>query len=189
MDKIKEIARVGMKIIFRVEEINKDNIPKEGGAILCSNHISSFDGPLIVTFSDRKINIVAKQELWGNKVISYFLDRYNAIKIDRNKPLLSSLKEMRKVLCNDELLALFPEGTRNGIEKGLEVKGGAAFLGAVTKKPIVPIKIVGKYRLFSKIKLIYGSPFMVYDKKEGITQIMRAIDDIEEPPTKIYKKC
>ncbi|HHT38810.1 MAG TPA: 1-acyl-sn-glycerol-3-phosphate acyltransferase [Mollicutes bacterium] len=189
MDAIKKIARNGMRLLFRVEVINEHKVPKEGGAILCSNHISAFDGPLIVAFANRKINIVAKKELWNNKLISYFLNKYNAIQVDREKPSIASLREMKKVLCNGEVLALFPEGTRNGLAKEVEVKGGASFLSTITQKPIVPIKIVGKYRLFHKIKLIYGNPFVVKNKQEGIKEITDAIEMIKEPcKVKVYKQ-
>jgi 1-acyl-sn-glycerol-3-phosphate acyltransferase len=58
---IKVIARAVMKVLFRVEIINKDNVPRDGKAILCSNHIHLIDGPLILAFTERKVNFIAKE--------------------------------------------------------------------------------------------------------------------------------
>jgi 1-acyl-sn-glycerol-3-phosphate acyltransferase len=190
---VKKVVKKGLKVIFRVQIINGDNIPLHGRGIICGNHISVLDGPIIVAFTNRDVNFGAKMEAWNNKLFAYILDGFKAIKVDRNNPSLATslvtLREMKSVLEKDELLGLFPEGTRHGIAKGEDVKDGAAFLSRATKTPIIPVKIVGKCRPFHKIKIIYGNPFIVTDKKEGTNQIMKAIDEIEVPgKTKVYKK-
>jgi 1-acyl-sn-glycerol-3-phosphate acyltransferase len=190
---VKGTVKNGLKLIFRVQIINGDNIPLHGRGIICGNHISAVDGPIIVANTDRDVRFGAKMEAWNNKLFAYILDGFKAIKVDRNNPSLATslitLREMKSVLENDELLGLFPEGTRHGIAKGEDVKDGASFLSRATKSPVIPVKIVGKCLPFHKMKIIYGNPFIVTDKKEGTNQIMKAIDEIEVPgKTKVYKK-
>ena len=185
-DIIKGIAKAIMKFLFRVEVINQDNVPKDGKAILCSNHINAIDGPLVLAFTDRKVNFIAKEELWKHKVVAYVLDLFDAISINRAEPKVQTFKEVKKVLERDELLGIFPEGTRNGLAKELEVKDGASFIAIRNNAPIIPIKLIGNYRVFSKIKMIYGQPLMLANRnvKEGTKQIMQAIEEIEEPVSK-----
>lgn len=175
-----------MKFLFRVEVINQDNVPKDGKAILCSNHINAIDGPLVLAFTNRKVNFIAKEELWKHKVVAYVLDLFDAISINRAEPKVQTFKEVKKVLERDELLGIFPEGTRNGLAKELEVKDGASFIAIRNNAPIIPIKLIGNYRVFSKIKMIYGQPLMLANRnvKEGTKQIMQAIEEIKEPVSK-----
>ena len=67
---MKNILRVIVKyiiiliniIFYRIEVLGKENIPKEGAFILCGNHRSYLDAPMIVTNSKRKVRFMAKQE-------------------------------------------------------------------------------------------------------------------------------
>jgi 1-acyl-sn-glycerol-3-phosphate acyltransferase len=183
------IVKNVLKVLFRVQIINGDQIPLHGRAIICSNHVSAFDGPLIVAFTGRDVNFAAKKEAWDNKLFAHVLGMFNAIKVDRNRPLIATLREMKNILEEGKLLGIFPEGTRNGVAKGIDAKDGASFLSLVTKTPIIPTKIVGNYHLFHKVKVIYGNPFIVADKSEGTKQIMNAIDEIKVPDkSMVYKK-
>lgn len=182
-DFIKQIAKALMKVLYRVEVYNKENVPKEGRAVLCSNHIHALDGPLVLAFTDRKVNFIAKKELWHNKIVAHILDMFDAISIDRENPKIQTFRQVKKVLSNEELLGIFPEGTRNGMAKDLEAKNGAAFIAISNNAPIVPIRLVGNYHVFSKVKMIYGKPLVLANKdiKEGTKYIMHAIDEIEDP--------
>ena len=56
------------------------------------------------------------------------------------------------------MLMIFPEGTRNGMAKGIKMKKGAAMIALQTKTPIIPIGIKGTFKLFCKIKIRIGKP-------------------------------
>ncbi|MDD4643620.1 MAG: lysophospholipid acyltransferase family protein [Bacilli bacterium] len=179
---LKKILKLFMKLFYKVEVINQENVPSEGKAVLCCNHIHALDGPLVVAFTDRKVNFLAKQELWNDKILAHFLNEFGAISVDRQKPKLNTFREAKKVLDNDELLGIFPEGTRNGMAKNMEAKDGAAYFAISNNAPVVPIKLLGNYRIFSKVKVIYGTPLVLVnrDVKEGTKQIMQAINDLDD---------
>jgi 1-acyl-sn-glycerol-3-phosphate acyltransferase len=177
-----------MRIFYGVKVINKENVPSSGKAILCGNHISTMDGPLIVAFTDRNVNFLAKKEAWNSKLSACFLNKFKAISVDRGKLSLETFRKIKKVLENEELLGIFPEGTRNGLAKGLDVKEGAALIGAKYSTPIVPIKISGNYRLFHRVWLIYGKPFYVSNREDGTREIMQRISDMDSSSkVKAYK--
>ena len=72
--------------------------------------------------------IFSKEELTKNKFFSFLGVVFNAILVKRDSKEVVAIKESLKTLKNGDCLALFPEGTRNGLEKGEKVKDGVAFL-------------------------------------------------------------
>ena len=69
-----------------------------------------------------------------------------------------ALKESLQTLKNGDCLALFPEGTRNGIAKGEKVKDGAAFFAVRSGAPVIPCGIKGGEKGNIKVVNTYGKP-------------------------------
>ena len=64
-----------------------------------------------------------------------------------------------KLLKNGGCIGIFPEGTRNGMEKNEgKLKNGAAYMALKTGAKIVPIGIQGEAKPFTKNTIIYGKP-------------------------------
>ena len=59
-----KILKLFIMLIFRVEVHGRENIPMEGGIMLCSNHISNWDPPVLQVFLPRRIYYMAKDELF-----------------------------------------------------------------------------------------------------------------------------
>ena len=59
---------------------------------------------------------------------------------------------------NGDCLALFPEGTRNGLEKGEKVKDGVAFFAVRSGAKVVPCGIKGGQKGNWKVTITYGEP-------------------------------
>ena len=84
------------------------------------------------------------------------------------------MKRSLKVLSNNEGLGLFPEGTRHGLEKGVKVKNGAAFMALRTGKKIVPVGVkVGR----NKIVINYGKPldYSEYKSKNPEKEVLEKV--------------
>lgn len=152
------IGNVVFRIIFRFKVTGKHNIPKEGKVILCSNHISDLD-PLILGLAiPRNIRFMAKKELFENKFLGGLVNALGAFPVDRKAADLSAIRNSLNVLKNDEVLGIFPEGTRV-TEKNIEnAKPGIALISIKAKAPVIPIYIESKYKVFSKIKINIGEP-------------------------------
>ncbi len=155
----KFIAKVIFKLIYRIEIINKENIPKEGRLLLCSNHISVFDPVVLSIILPREIAWMGKKELFENKLMAKLFTNLGVFPVDRNETELSTIKHAMKLLKNEEVLGIFPEGTRVK-EMNLEnAKPGVALIGVKTKSPILPVYIEGTYKPFSKLKVSFGEAF------------------------------
>ena len=85
-------------IYFNLKIVGKENVPKEGAYILCANHKSNWDPPLVVSSIKRKMYVMAKQELFKNKFIHWFGEKCCVFPVKRGKKDLESIKYALKVL-------------------------------------------------------------------------------------------
>ncbi len=137
---VKGAIYIFCKIVYRFELIGKENIPKEGPIIICGNHRSFLDPPLIEVTCGRYTRFLAKEELTKNKFLAFLGIVFDAILVKKDSKEVKALKESLQTLKNGDCLALFPEGTRNGLEKGEKVKDGAAFFALRTGTKVVPVR-------------------------------------------------
>lgn len=133
---------------------------RSGPLIFCGNHRTYLDPPLIVVTAGRDMRFFAKEELGKNPFLALLGVLYKAIYVKRDNKDIGPLKEGLKELKSGGCIGLFPEGTRNGMEKneGGKLKNGAAYMAMKTGAKLVPIGIVGTAKPFSKNAIIYGKP-------------------------------
>ncbi len=164
---VKFIVLLYCKIVYRIKIIGKENIPKEGALIFCANHRTYLDPPLILTTAGRHMRFLAKQELKKNPLFYVLGIIFEGIFVKRDSKDISAMKEALKTLKSGNCIGLFPEGTRNGLEKNNgQIKNGASYLALKTGAKVVPIGIVGPSKPFTKNVVIYGN---VLDFSEYIT--------------------
>lgn len=158
---VKGFLRGLYRIFYRVEIIGEENKTKaaqNGGYIICSNHLNYLDAAAIVLFSKEKVRFIAKYNLGRFGILRWLEHLFDVIPIKRNTQDLEAMKRCIKALKNNEILAIFPEGTRRGMEKNEKAKNGAAFMAIRTGKQVVPVGISGTFKLFSKVYINYGEP-------------------------------
>lgn len=153
---VKIILSTVYKIAFRVKITGK--VPESGGYIICCNHINYLDAAAIVLFNKRKVNFVAKEDLFTHGILMWLGHLFDAIPIKRDMQDIDAMKRCLKVLKNGELLGIFPEGTRKGMEKNMKAKNGAAFMSIKSKVKVIPVGIHGTFKPFSKVYVNYGEP-------------------------------
>ena len=67
---INKVLWLYCKIVYRVQVVGKENIPKDGGLLICGNHVSSLDAVLVNCFTPRKVRFMAKEELYKVLIFS-----------------------------------------------------------------------------------------------------------------------
>lgn len=165
------------KIVYKLEIIGAEKIPADGPLIYCGNHRTYLDPPLIVVTAKRHVRFMAKEELRKNPFFAFLGVIFDAIYVKRDSKDVSSLKEALKTLKKGGCIALFPEGTRNGLEKGEKVKGGAAFMAVRTGAKVVPVGISGESKPFHKVTIKYGEP-LDFSEYKGNKQDKEELDNI-----------
>ncbi|MDQ0155239.1 lysophospholipid acyltransferase family protein [Robertmurraya andreesenii] len=146
------------KPIYRMEVIGKENMPKEGGVLLCTNHIHNFDPPIVGIVAPRPVHFMAKEELFSVPILGRLVPHLNAFPVKRGMSDREALRKGLKVLKDGHVLGLFPEGTRSKtgeLGKGL---AGAGFFALRTDAAVVPCAIIGPYKAFSRLKVVFGHP-------------------------------
>ena len=147
------------KIVYRIKIIGKENVPKEGALLFCGNHRTYLDPPLITVTAGRKMSFMAKEELKSNPLMRFLCFAFDGIWVKRDNKDIGSLKTAMKILKNGGCIGIFPEGTRNGMEKNDgKLKNGAAYMALKTGAKIIPIGIQGEAKPFTKNTIIYGKP-------------------------------
>ena len=157
---------IWFKLVYRLEINGLENVPKEGPVIFCGNHRSYIDPPLIVATAKRDMKFLAKEELYKNKFLAFLGWAFEAIPVKRDEKDISAIKTSLKDLKEGKCIALFPEGTRNGLEKGEKVKDGVAFFAVRSGAKVVPCGIKGGTKELKKLTISYGKA-LDYSKYKG----------------------
>ena len=164
---VRKVVKIFLSTLYHIAYRIKitGNVPKEGAYIICCNHINYLDAAAIVLFNKRKVNFVAKEDLFTHGILFWLGHLFDAIPIKRDMQDIEAMKRCLKVLKNGELLGIFPEGTRKGMEKNMKAKNGAAFMAIKAGVNIIPVGIHGTFKPFSKVYINYGEPIDLSEYK------------------------
>ncbi len=164
----RSVVNMIYKPLYRIETIGQENIPKIGSVLLCSNHISNLDPIVVGTTTPRPVHFMAKEELFQVPVIGKLFPHLNAFPVKRGMSDREALRKGLAVLKEGEVLGLFPEGTRSKTGELGEGLAGAGFFATRSEALIVPCAVVGPYKAFNRLKVVYGKPvdFTEYRKNK-----------------------
>ncbi|MDF2813998.1 MAG: 1-acyl-sn-glycerol-3-phosphate acyltransferase [Paenibacillus sp.] len=152
----RQLFRILFSLFFRLEAHGKENIPTSGAVVLCSNHISLMDPPLVGTPLRRKVHYMAKEELFRIPVLGWLITQFGAFPVKRGGVSKESIRLATQLLKDQNMLGIFPEGTRSN--SGGMGKKGAASLAFKANATVIPVAIVGSYKWFRKMHIYYGPP-------------------------------
>lgn len=146
------------KPLYRIEVIGIENIPKDGAVLLCSNHIDNFDPPMVGITTPRQVRFMAKEELFKIPILGMAIRNLGAFPVKRGFADRDAIRTGLKVLKNGEVLGIFPEGTRSKTGKLGKGLAGAGFFALRSDSVVIPSAIIGPYKPFRKVKVVYGKP-------------------------------
>ncbi|GAB6990328.1 lysophospholipid acyltransferase family protein [Paenibacillus pini] len=150
------VLRFIFAILYRLETVGKEHVPQEGGVLLCSNHISLLDPITVGIPVNRKVNYMAKEELFRVPGFGWLITQLGAFPVKRGGVSKESIRTSLTILRNGGMMGIFPEGTRNSSE-GTAKKGAASF-ALRSNAVVIPAAIIGNYKFMRKVKVIYGAP-------------------------------
>lgn len=165
---LKGILPLFFRAVYRTEVYGRENVPKEGGAIIAANHISLWDPPFLGAFCPRRVSFMAKKELFEHPVFSSLITRLGAFPVNRGAADRAAIKTALSVLAEGKCLGLFPEGTRSKTGKLGEAEAGIGLIAYKANVPIVPVAITGTNSkgLFPKFTIRFGKPIPAGDPKD-----------------------
>jgi 1-acyl-sn-glycerol-3-phosphate acyltransferase len=149
-DTLRVLARLISVMLFRLRVVGREHWPAEGGGLVCSNHQSYFDPPLVGLTCDRRMNYLARDSLLRIPLLKQLILFLDAIPIDREGGGLSGLKETLKRLKAGELVLIFPEGTRTHDGEVAPLKPGFIAVARRGKVPLVPVALDGAFQAWPR---------------------------------------
>lgn len=161
--------RVLLSLLYRARCEGRDCMPATGGALLLSNHQSYLDPLFLGIGSNRYLSYLARQELFKVPLLGHAIVSLRAIPIDRNGMGLSGIKETLRQLKREQVVIMFPEGTRTLDGEVRPIKPGFVTLARRAKVPLVPAAVDGAWQAWPKsrkfpglgvVQVEYGAPIM-----------------------------
>ena len=131
------------KLVAKIQTRGTEHLPASGPVVLAANHLTNFD-VLPMQFSiSRPVFFMAKAELHQNPLFDAMIRKLGAFPVQRGQRDDWALRHAQRVLEHNQVLGIFPEGTRSK-GKGLHsAKTGAARLAIAANCPIVPMALTG----------------------------------------------
>jgi 1-acyl-sn-glycerol-3-phosphate acyltransferase len=177
---VKAILYPFLRGVFRPWAEGTANVPREGPAIIASNHLSFSDhffGPLLLP---RKVTYLAKAEYFTGRGLKglfskAFMRGMGQIPVDRSG--------------GEVALGIYPEGTRTPDGRLYRGKTGVARLALESRAPVIPCAMLGTYelqppgtvmpRLRFRPGVRFGEPldFSRYYGMESNPLVLRAVTD------------
>jgi 1-acyl-sn-glycerol-3-phosphate acyltransferase len=148
---LRSLSVLIFKLLFRIQAVGRENIPRKGGFIIASNHLSYLDPVAVGISCPRALNYMARHDLFTNRWFSWLLYGAHAFPVKRNSADLTALKEAIHRVRQGKGLLVFPEGTRQ--DKGaspVQPQAGVGFLAEKLGVPVVPAFVKGTEKAFPK---------------------------------------
>ncbi|MEV6551448.1 lysophospholipid acyltransferase family protein [Streptomyces sp. NPDC051597] len=184
-----------LKLLFRPRIEGLEHVPDEGAAIVAGNHLSFSDHFLMPVMLKRRITFLAKQEYFTGpgvkgRLTAAFFRAVGQIPVDRSgkEAGQAAIREGLGVLSRDELLGIYPEGTRSHDGRLYKGKVGVAVMAIRAGVPVIPCAMVGTFEIqppgqvmpkIRRVTIRFGEPldFSRYAGMENEKAVLRAATD------------
>jgi 1-acyl-sn-glycerol-3-phosphate acyltransferase len=197
------LARLAGTALFRVRVLGRENVPATAGGLVCANHQSYFDPVLVGLAIDRRLNYLARDSLFRNLLFKWLIEFLDAIPIDRDRSGFAGLKETLKRLKQDELVLIFPEGTRTRDGSLQSLKPGFCSVARRSKRPLIPVGLDGSFQAWprssplprlSTLAVVIGEPIMPQliaslSDEELVTELQRHIAECFQQARELRQAC
>ena len=155
------------KLLFRVQVVGREHIPKSGPFIAAPVHRSNLDTPIVGSVIARHMRFMGKAALWSTPASAWLFSALGGFPVDRHDNPAAAVRRAMRLAEAGESLAMFPEGTRRSGHEIGELQDGVAFISVRYQVPIVPIGVAGteailppnaKFPKFKKVVIVIGPP-------------------------------
>jgi 1-acyl-sn-glycerol-3-phosphate acyltransferase len=191
------------RLFFRHEVIHAERILTDGPVLVCANHTSYLDPPAVGIAFPVPIHYLARRSLYSNAFARWLFPRLNVVPVDQERPEVSALKTIVRLLQSGKHVLIFPEGERSVTGELLRAEPGTGFILAKARVPVQPVRVFGAHESLPrgvnrlrlrKLTIIIGEPLRFTDADFAggkaayqivSDKVMSAIAALECPPDRI----
>jgi 1-acyl-sn-glycerol-3-phosphate acyltransferase len=190
------LTAVLMMIMGGFKVRGREHLPRTGGALICSNHISYIDPPgLGAALLPRRAYYFAKIELFKNPAFGFFIRKHYAFPVDRGHTDRAAIRYAIELLEKGELLVLFPEGGRSPDGSLQPGNIGPALIASKAGVPIIPAAIKEFDRVLplkggfhrGRVQIDFGEPIDPKQFGEGRLTKEQMLELTEKLMSAIYE--
>ncbi|MCG9133111.1 1-acyl-sn-glycerol-3-phosphate acyltransferase [Candidatus Poribacteria bacterium] len=192
------LTNIFCKTMGRLEVQGIRHIPREGGVLLVSNHVSFLDPVIVGSAANREIHFMARSTAFDIPGLGKLISLYNAYPVNRGAPDLGALRKTIGLLKAGNVVLMFPEGTRSVDGTLGKARDGACFIADRAGVPTIPVFHSGAEQMLprsssrlrrTKLSVSFGEPVELITgefetKRERYqqmgNQIMEAIADLRD---------
>ncbi|WP_457031461.1 lysophospholipid acyltransferase family protein [Kitasatospora sp. P5_F3] len=183
------------KALYRPVIEGLENVPRDGGVILASNHLSFVDSVVIPLTAPRRVYFLAKAEYFTGTGLKGALSRalfnaLNAVPVERGeiKTAQAALDSALEILHAGKAFGIYPEGTRSLDGRLYRGKTGVAWLALTAGVPVVPVALEGPADILPvgkriprlrKVTVRFGEP-LHFDELHGQARSARARREVTD---------
>lgn len=148
----KTVAGPPLRSVYKPWIEGAENIPKEGAAILASNHNAVWDSIFLPAMIDRELAFMGKADYftgtglkgWATK---NFMKAVGTIPVDRSggRGAEAALQAGLDRLNDGKLFGIYPEGTRSPDGRLYRGRTGVARLALMSGAPVIPVAMIGMH--------------------------------------------
>ena len=160
--------------LFGLKVVGREHLVEEGAVLVASNHESFLDPPLIGTLYRDEMFYLARKTLMSGPLLKWIYLAWNSIPVDQERPDMTSLKAIIKLLNSGKRVLVFPEGERS-LDGVIGVaQPGVGLIAVKSNAVIQPIRIRGAREAlprgsgrirFNQISLHIGPPIRLTEEE------------------------
>ena len=184
-----------LRLLGRPRIEGMEHLPQSGPVILAGNHLTVVDSFFLVLVVRRRIRFIAKSEYFSGtglkgRVLCWFYTSAGQVPVDRSGAGAGdpALAAARKILADNGIWAIYPEGTRSPDGRLYKGKTGMARVALESGAPVVPVVMFGTEKFNpvgsrmwrpAKIVVKFGAPidFARYREHAGNHAVVRSATD------------
>jgi 1-acyl-sn-glycerol-3-phosphate acyltransferase len=154
------------QVVFRTRSRHVDRMPLHGPAIIAPNHFSAMDHFFCGIYLRRRVQFMAKSQLFKPPLLQGILRFGGAFPVRRGKHDEESIITAKTILQRGGVIVIYPEGGRSRTARiGDRARRGIGRVALETGAPVVPVAIHGsqgarnwKRLRFPRVTVGYGAP-------------------------------
>jgi 1-acyl-sn-glycerol-3-phosphate acyltransferase len=152
-------------LIYRARAIGLENVPNSGPLIVTPNHFSQMDHFFAAVYMRRRVQFMAKSQLFTNPILTYIFHHGGVFPVRRGYDDQEAFKTAHTILGRDGTVLMYAEGGRSRSGDLGQPKRGVGKVALESGTPVVPVAIHGSAHVrgwrrlrFPKVTIQYGEP-------------------------------
>lgn len=168
---LRAFVRLTLRHVYRASVSGLEKIPPSGRLLLCPNHLSYLDSPIIHCLLPRRLidrtYFLGYREIFREPPLTWMVRPCRLILTGDAESVLDSLRLCYQALERDQAVCIFPEGIRSTTGTFMRARPGTGMLACEAQAPVVPILIEGSEATLSppkpgfhlcRIRVVVGDP-------------------------------